>query len=739
MYLILSRYCTGMFVLCIFAFVSPAALVQRLPATSAALIRRLPVTYSAGRRAGSINSLESTATLQFRQLTPSQPDLPLLLFLPGIDGSGLAGTTQWPRLGSTFEIRALSLSADDRSTFDALCSHCSAFLATAAKGRGCLLVGESTGAVVALGVALRSPSLIDGMCLINPATSYSGSALSVVAPLLPRLPQALYRTTPLLVTPLFGKPDWFRPIVGERAPAMPAPLLPTPADVLAASSALAEVLPADTLAWRLREHLEVGSASVNSRLRALEGRRALAAGTLLLGAERDLLLPSVDETRRLQVRLPGSKCKAIAGAAHACLDDGRRLNLRLELDLAGVSATVLSADRARRAAARTEANGEAGDEANGTAGTSTEAAVDGVAEGPLAVNGSVHSVAEGPLERSVDGDGQSATASAGRPSGRPPATPLASSAGAAAVAAEAVDPAPASPFESWLQSMRRLFSPLYYATRADGGLEAGLGGLQQRLPAEGTPILFVGNHQLYGFDGPLLVEEMLRETGRLMRPLVFPPLMAETSPLAPFPYPLPGTASTFERFGATPISARAMFGALQRGESVLLFPGGAREVFKRKGEAYQLFWPDDANLVRLAARHNATIVPFSGLGGDESFTMALDTSELLRLPLVGDFFRERVEPLPSLVPDDFFVPPFGYISPQRHYFLFGTPIDTTPIDPADRDECARAYAGLKGQVVEGVRRLDEDVRAADPYRELVPRTAWEALYDAQAPGPPGLL
>lgn len=50
-----------------------------------------------------------------------------------------------------------------------------------------------------------------------------------------------------------------------------------------------------------------------------------------------------------------------------------------------------------------------------------------------------------------------------------------------------------------------------------------------------------------------------------------------------------------------------------------------REVFKRKGESYQLFWPEESHLVRLAVRLNATIVPFSGLGGDESFTIALDS------------------------------------------------------------------------------------------------------------------
>lgn len=135
---------------------------------------------------------------------------------------------------------------------------------------------------------------------------------------------------------------------------------------------------------------------------------------------------------------------------------------------------------------------------------------------------------------------------------------------------------------------------------------------------------------------------------------------------APHSYPLPGTKETFDRFGAVPASARALFRCLNAGEAVLLFPGGAREVFKRKGEAYTLFWPDEPDLVRLAARCGATIVPFSGIGGDDSFTVALDSDELLRAPAVGDFFRERISALPSLVKDDVFVPPVGAITPARH-------------------------------------------------------------------------
>jgi len=296
------------------------------------------------------------------------------------------------------------------------------------------------------------------------------------------------------------------------------------------------------------------------------------------------------------------------------------------------------------------------------------------------------------------------------------------------------DPTPQTPFEGWLQQMRQVFSPLFYATRADGSIVRGLPSAS--LPD--GPLLLVGNHQLYGFDGPMLLEEVLRERGRQLRPLVFPPLLAEVSPLAPFPYPLPGTKQTFERFGAAPASARTLYRALAAREAVLLFPGGAREVFKRKGEEYSLFWPDEPDFVRLAARVNATLVPFSGLGGDESFTMAIDSDEMLTLPGLGDFFRERTAGLPSLVPDDKFVPPFGALTPQRHYFLFGKPISTAELRPDDREVCAAAYAELRGQVEAGVTRLRDEVRAKDDFRELLPRTAWEAVYDAQAPGPAAL-
>ena len=644
----------------------------------------------------------------------------MLLFLPGIDGSGNAGSTQWPRLATTFEVHALSFTPNDQSSFEDVIDGCITFLADTAAGRGSLIVGESTGAVAALGVALRAPSAVDGLCLVNPATSYSGSALSAVAPLLPQLPRNLYRAAPFVVTPLFGKPDWFRTIVE----AGPPPLIPTPADVLAASEALADVLTPEALAWRLEAQLETGARRVNELLGSRPTPTA-AAATLLLAGGRDFILPSVRETARLQERLPGSVRKVLPFAGHACLDDARALNLRLELALSGVLDSVLKAHTRRQQLA---AAAMAADEPPAAAAEEVVVAGEGEAETTEAA------AVVSWLDEQVRVEQLAAQQAAAAAAKAAEAEELPSPPRQQPEASQPeVDPAPASLFEAWLQSMRRVFSPLFYSVGEAGRIERGV--LQLPLPPAGTPILFVGNHQLYGFDGPLIVEEMLRERGRLLRPMVFPPLLAKDSPLAPFPYPLPGTAETFERFGATPVSARSLYGALAKGESVLLFPGGAREVFKRKGEEYQIFWGDDADIVRLAARCNATIVPFSGLGGDESFAMALDSEELLDTPLVGDFFRERVDALPSLVPGDVFVPPFGAITPQRHYFLFGAPIDLTSVDPADREACARVYDDVRAAVRGGVSRLQQEVRDEDEYRDLVKRSAWEALFDAQAPGP----
>ena len=60
-----------------------------------------------------------------------------------------------------------------------------------------------------------------------------------------------------------------------------------------------------------------------------------------------------------------------------------------------------------------------------------------------------------------------------------------------------------------------------------------------------------------------------------------------------------------------------------------------------KGEEYQLFWPDTPNLVRLAAKANATIVPFSGIGSDECLGIVCPCDELRSAVFHGIFHQNH--------------------------------------------------------------------------------------------------
>ncbi|CAN0534766.1 unnamed protein product [Ectocarpus sp. 8 AP-2014] len=68
------------------------------------------------------------------------------------------------------------------------------------------------------------------------------------------------------------------------------------------------------------------------------------------------------------------------------------------------------------------------------------------------------------------------------------------------------------------------------------------------------------------------------------------------------------------KLGAVPVTPRNMLRLFKAGESMLLYPGGAKEALHQKGQDYQIFWPEKGEFVRMAASFNATIVPFAAVG-----------------------------------------------------------------------------------------------------------------------------
>ncbi len=116
-------------------------------------------------------------------------------------------------------------------------------------------------------------------------------------------------------------------------------------------------------------------------------------------------------------------------------------------------------------------------------------------------------------------------------------------------------------------------------------------------------------------------------------------------------------ANLYQTFGAVQVKPQSFFRLLQRNESVLLYPGGVREVtqrlqrcastlcycsavsclqaFKRRNEKYELFWPQKPEFVRMAARFNATVVPISTVGFEDSIQLLVDSDEMKTNPFFG--------------------------------------------------------------------------------------------------------
>jgi hypothetical protein len=92
----------------------------------------------------------------------------------------------------------------------------------------------------------------------------------------------------------------------------------------------------------------------------------------------------------------------------------------------------------------------------------------------------------------------------------------------------------------------------------------------------------------------------------------------------------------------------------------------------------------------MAARFGATIVPFAAVGVDDSLEILADSRQLEAMPIVGDMLRRRGGGLPqarqgvsaAAAEAESFVAPLAVpkLPPNRLYFLFQQPIQTSPED-----------------------------------------------------------
>lgn len=196
--------------------------------------------------------------------------------------------------------------------------------------------------------------------------------------------------------------------------------------------------------------------------------------------------------------------------------------------------------------------------------------------------------------------------------------------------------------------------------------------------------------------------------------------------------------SNFRMFGAIMVTPRNYYRVLQSGQNALLFPGGVREVFHGRDEAYQLFWPEKVDFVRTAARFNATIIPISAVGMADSLNILLDPSEIVGLPLIGERAKNfaanvTAARFDTTDADEVFLPPIvAPALPSRNYFIFGKPLSTKELDHTNKAACAGAYHDLQSEMNRGF----GDILAArekDTYKQAPQRLVYESLTGQKAP------
>jgi 1-acyl-sn-glycerol-3-phosphate acyltransferase len=245
---------------------------------------------------------------------------------------------------------------------------------------------------------------------------------------------------------------------------------------------------------------------------------------------------------------------------------------------------------------------------------------------------------------------------------------------------------------SLLEPYRHITQPTFY----------GIGNL----PDGGS--LLVGNHSIYAFlDLPFMMAEVWKRRRIPIR------VLGEHAH-----YAVPVWRDLLRGCGMVR-GTRDNVRTLMRGhQTVMVFPGGSREVFKRRGQQYQLLWGERMGFARLAIEHGYPIVPCAAAGAEDTLDVIADVDT----PVYGRLSRlsKKVTgfPVPPLVRGVGLTP---IPRPERLYFWFGEPIDTARFAGHDSDTAARAVRDEVRQSVEAGIRFLHDERDHDPDRALVNR------------------
>jgi len=144
--------------------------------------------------------------------TRNPEELPILLILPGIDGTGYTAASQFEALSERFDLKTFFIPVEDRTPLEGLVKilrdYVEEEVAQSPRDRPIYVMGESFGGILSLLLADSCGHLaLNRVVLVNPATSFQSSIWStVLGDVLPQLPAQAYDLLPFAISPLLGNP-----------------------------------------------------------------------------------------------------------------------------------------------------------------------------------------------------------------------------------------------------------------------------------------------------------------------------------------------------------------------------------------------------------------------------------------------------------------------------------------------------------------------------------------------------
>ncbi|MCQ4361482.1 acyltransferase family protein [Mycobacterium gordonae] len=229
------------------------------------------------------------------------------------------------------------------------------------------------------------------------------------------------------------------------------------------------------------------------------------------------------------------------------------------------------------------------------------------------------------------------------------------------------------------------------------------------LPADGR-FLLVGNHTSSGLPEIVLIPYFVhRRLGVRVRGLATRSL-GDVGGLA---------RDVLQAAGAVVGDQDTAAELMRQDATLLVFPGGGRDMLKFKGEEYQLRWEGRSGFARLAIAHDYRIVPVALVGGDDVYLSLVQRGS--GWERMTRTIGERIHGVTGVgIPLARGLGPTIIPRPQRMYLRFGQPIDThrpQGVHPGEweTDVKQRAQTALETALADL-----QSLRAGDPFRHLNP-------------------